>query len=145
IQQMTLSGLVNTLPGVGRDLAVGPAGNLFVASGPQVLQLTGGATPQRIAGDGSYLFRGDGGQATSARMNGPVAIALGASGAFYIADQSNLRIRLVNTAGIISTVAGNGTAGTADGELNSPGGVAAADNGTAYIADQNNDRILQLS
>jgi len=145
IQQLTPAGTVNTLPGVGRDLAADNTGDLFIASGGQVLELTPSLSIQTVAGDGSYGFHGDGGDATSARLNGPVALALDTAGTLYIADQRNSRLRMVTAAGVISTIAGDGNAGAGDGELNSPGGIAVDSSGAVYIADQNNDRIQEIA
>ena len=63
-----------------------------------------------VAGNGICCFSGDGGQATSASLGLPYAVAMDASGSLYIADSSN-RVRKVSPGGIISTVAGNGNAG----------------------------------
>jgi len=97
-------------------------------------------------------FRGDGGPATSAQLNLPYAVAVDISGNLYIVDKDNNRIRKVDTAGIISTVAGNGTAGfSGDGgpaaaaQLNTPYGVAVDSTGNLYIADQYNQRIRKVS
>ena len=141
IQQLAPAGGIQTLPGAGRDLAADGKGDLFIAAGSQLLELAPSLELSTIAGGGSYLFGGDGGPATSARLNGPVAIALDAKGALYIADQRNSRVRMVDTSGNISTFAGNGTFGAGPGELSAPGGVAVNSSGVVYIADQNNDRI----
>ena len=61
--------------------------DLFIASGRQLLELIPSLTIQIVAGNDSYGFRGDGGDVTSARLNGPVALALEAAGALYVADQ----------------------------------------------------------
>jgi uncharacterized protein (TIGR03437 family) len=145
IQFVTPLGIQSTMPGTGRDLALDAAGNLYIASWAHVLELTPALALQTIAGDGSYQFRGDGGQAASARMNGPVAVALDSAGALYIADRNNLRIRLVSPSGIISTVAGDGSSGPANTQLSFPAGVAVDDTGTVEIADQDNDRIQQIT
>ena len=63
------------------------------------------------AGDGSAGFAGDGGPSTSARLNAPGGIVADAAGNIYIADTGNNRVRRINAAGVISTVAGSGTAG----------------------------------
>jgi hypothetical protein len=76
-----------------------------------------------IGGDGYNInglspggFSGDGGQATAAELANPVGVAADKLGNIYFADETNVRIRRITTAGIISTVAGNGTAGyTGDG------------------------------
>src|SRR5262249_37741242 len=80
-----------------------------------------------IAGTGTAGFSGDGGAATSAQVT-PVDVALNSAGDVFIADYTNNRIRKIDhTSGNISTIAGNGTAGsTGDGgaatsaELNAP-------------------------
>src|SRR5688572_12578419 len=58
----------------------------------------------------SGAFSGDGGPATSADLQSPRGVKVDAAGNLYIADTGNYRIRKVTAAGIISTVAGNGTA-----------------------------------
>ena len=64
-----------------------------------------------VAGTGTAGFGGDSGPATSAKLNFPRAVAVDSYGNLFIADWGNHRIRKVDTSGIISTVAGNGTAG----------------------------------
>ncbi len=144
IQQLTPSGAIQTLPGAGRGLAADSQGDLFIADISQVLELSPALKLTTIAGGGSYFFGGDGGPATSARLNGPVALALNASGGLYIADQKNSRVRMVDATGTINTVAGDGTFASGPGELSAPGGVAVDSSGLLYIADQNNDRIVAL-
>jgi len=145
IQLITVLGSVRTVPGAGRDLALDPAGDLFIASWSHLLELTPGLTLQTIAGDGSYWFRGDGGDAASARMWGPVAVALDSTGALYLADRNNCRIRLVSPSGIISTLAGDGSSGPANTQLSFPAGVAVDNAGNVDVADQDNDRIQQVT
>lgn len=102
-----------------------------------------------IAGNGTAGFSGDGGPATAAELNAPTAVAVDNAGNVYICDGSNNRVRMVNTSGIITTVAGNGTTGfSGDGgpataaELNVPCGIAIDGCGQhLYIADENNNRI----
>ena len=108
-----------------------------------------------VAGTGSITgaFSGDGGPATTAELNAPVGIKVDGAGNLYIADVGNNRIRLVNAAGTISTIAGNGTAGfSGDGGiatsamLNSPIGVAVGSfsPNIVYISDDDNNRIRGL-
>lgn len=145
IQFLTPLGIQSTLPGAGRDLALDGAGNLDIASWSYLLQLTSALVLQTLAGDGSYSFRGDGGNATSARLWGPVALALDSTGTLYIADRNNCRVRLVTPSGIIGTAAGDGSSGPASTQLSFPAGVAVDDTGTVDIADQDNDRIEQMT
>lgn len=127
------------------------------ASGsPQTVNLSGtGTAPTSpsivtvIAGDanGSYGFSGDGGPATSARLNGPTALAFDAAGNLYVADETNGLIRRIDAVtGVITTVAGNasGCAGYDQGDgqpatsiaLCGPSGVALDSAGNLYIAEQ---------
>ena len=84
-----------------------------------------------VAGDGTEGSGGDGGPAVAAQLSSPWGVALDGAGNLYIADSSNQRIRKVDAAGMISTVAGDGTLGFGgDGgpataaQLRSPWGVA---------------------
>src|SRR5206468_5929882 len=106
-----------------------------------------------VAGNGSPAFAGDGGAATSASLNGLVAVALDASGNLYVADKRNHRIRKVAAAtGIITTVAGNGIntfagdgGAATNASLNYPASVALDASGNLYIADPNNNRIRKVA
>jgi streptogramin lyase len=57
-----------------------------------------------VAGTGTEGLRGDGGPATKARLSGPYGVAVDASGALYIADTGNGRVRRVNPSGVITTI-----------------------------------------
>jgi sugar lactone lactonase YvrE len=105
-----------------------------------------------IAGTGTSGFSGDGGSALAAQLNGPFGVAADAAGYIYIADRLNNRIRKVDAAGNMSTVAGNGTGGyTADGiaatasALFNPTGIATDGAGNLYIADKSNNRIRKVA
>lgn len=123
---------------------------------PVVLALgvasAGAQTVTTVAGNGAASYSGDGGQATSAAMNHPRGVAFDASGNMYIADELNHRIRRVTPGGVITTFAGNGTAGfSGDGgaaqnaQLNQPEDVLADASGSVYVADSGNHRIRKIS
>jgi sugar lactone lactonase YvrE len=106
-------------------------------------------TISTFAGGGSSL--GDNGPATSAQLSSPLGVAVDAAGNLYIADTNNNRIRKVS-GGVITTVAGNGTAGFSGDsgpatsiQLNAPSGVAVDTAGNLYIADTNNNRVRKVS
>ncbi len=105
-----------------------------------------------IAGDGTAAFGGDSGLATVAKLNLPTDIKIDGSGNVYIADFANNRVRKINTAGVISTVAGTGTAGFSGdntnataAELNNPQGLAIDLSGNIFIADAGNQRIRKIN
>lgn len=103
-----------------------------------------------VAGNGNTSFSGDGGTATNAAIRGPYSMAMDIMGNLLIADTANNRIRKVDTNGIISTIAGNGTSGfSGDGGaatnagLYQPKGVACDDSGNFFVAD-GNERIRMV-
>jgi uncharacterized protein (TIGR03437 family) len=104
-----------------------------------------------FAGDNTAGYTADAVAATTSELNNPLGIALDSKGNLYIADQVNHRIREVS-AGTISTVAGDGTAGflgdaaaATSAELDLPSGVAIDSSGNLYIADTNNCVIRKVS
>ena len=130
-----------------------PSGNIFIADTGynRIRKVDTNGIITTIAGTGSAAFSGDGGAATNASLNSPTALAMDPSGALLFADNNNQRIRRVGTNGIITTVAGNGTAGfSGDGgpatnaSFSSPTGVAADAFGNLFIADQLNYRIRKV-
>lgn len=105
-----------------------------------------------VAGNGTTGYSGDGGPATSAQLDANFDVTVDPDGNIYIADFNNNVIRKVNTSGIISTYAGNGTGGlSGDGgpatsaQLLNPMGVTADINGNIYIADWLNNRVRKVS
>jgi uncharacterized protein (TIGR03437 family) len=112
--------------------------------------VTPGGLITTVAGNGTAGYSGDGGPATNAALNAPEGLAIDNAGNLFIADQFNQRIRKVSN-GIITTVAGNGSAGYAgDGgpavsaELAGPAGMSVDAAGNLYIADRDNNRIRVL-
>ena len=91
-------------------MAVDAAGNLYIAefSNNRVRKVATNGNISTLAGNGVSGFSGDGGQATSAQLNGPQGVAVDSAGNVYIADTANNRVRKVAANGVITTVAGNG-------------------------------------
>jgi sugar lactone lactonase YvrE len=129
------------------------AGNLYVAETffCMVAKFAPDGTRSIVAGIDQCGFNSDGIPATQAELNYPYGLALDAKGNLYIGDSSNNRVRMIDTSGIIHTIAGNGTCGfSGDGGpgvaamLCSPSGVAVDAAGNLYIADWSNNRVRKL-
>ncbi|HEX7132644.1 MAG TPA: DUF4214 domain-containing protein [Iamia sp.] len=93
---------------------------------------------------------GDGGLATSARLDGPTGLDVDAAGNLYIAETTGCRIRKVASDGTISTIAGSGTCGYQAGaatsaRFNGPRGVAVTPGGAVVVADTLNHRVRYVS
>ena len=134
------------------DVAVDSDGNVYIAdeSNHRIRKVDVSADPPTIstvAGSGSGSsgsFSGDGGPATSARLNRPRGVTVASDGTVYIADWWNRRIRAVATDGTISTVAGTGMGnsipGAPDGspatlvDVPSPQNIVVSSTGAVYIA-----------
>ena len=135
-------------------VAVDGSGNLYIADPYDyvIRKVTFAGTISTIAGTGSSGYSGDGGAATAAKMNLPQGVAVDAAGNVYVADFNNNCIRKINTSGIISTIAGNGSAGYAgDGgpataaQLYRPSSVAVDASGNLFVADANNQCIRKIT
>ncbi|MCY7302754.1 MAG: hypothetical protein LH654_06900, partial [Thermoleophilia bacterium] len=91
-------------------LALDTAGNVYVADGSRIRRFLPGGVITTVAGSTTPGSGGDGGGATVAGLNYPTGLALSPAGTLYIADSGNHRLREVNAAGVIRTVAGTGVA-----------------------------------
>ncbi len=169
IRRVDTSGTITTIAGTGTegysgdgglatqamlhqvvDLAVDTGGTIYFAdsTGHRVRRITPDGIISTVAGDGTGGYSGDGGFSYSAQLNFPVSVAVDSSDQLYIADGNNFRIRKVNTAAIISTVAGSGQGGfSGDGGpatsamINYSYGVRLDSQGRLFIADTSNNRI----
>jgi len=125
-----------------KAIAVDQTGGLYIADTYiSTIRKVSNGVISTIAGNGTSGYGGDGGPATSAELNVPYGVAVDSAGAVYIADTWNNRIRKVSN-GIITTVAGNGTAGYSGdngsataAQLDQPIGVAVDAAGDFYIAE----------
>jgi sugar lactone lactonase YvrE len=134
-------------------VAVDSTGNLYIAdTGNAVIRkVDTHGTITTIAGTGTSGYSGDGGPATKAQLYAPMSLRLDQSGNLYFAEYGNCVIRKINTAGIISTVAGNGRCGfSGDGgpatqaQLFGPADLSLDSAGNIYISDLVNFRIREV-
>ncbi len=134
-------------------LAVDSSGNLYIADfgNRRIRKVDHSGVITTVAGSGHRGSQGDGGPATRAELSPPTGIAVDAGGTLFIADQFNHRIRRVDPAGIITTLAGTGEEGSrGDAGLGTkarlwyPASVALDEEGNLFIADQENSRIRKL-
>ncbi|MBS1876749.1 MAG: hypothetical protein JSU00_26280 [Acidobacteria bacterium] len=161
-QQFTIStiagGGVPVTPAAAASAAIGQVrrvvadagGNLYFSASNVVYKMDSSGTLTLVAGNGQAGYSGDGGPATRASLSRPTGIAIDSSGNVYIADSGNNVVRMVMS-GIISTVAGNGTAGYSGNgaagplaQLNNPTGLAYS-GGVLYICDTANHSIRALA
>jgi sugar lactone lactonase YvrE len=131
-------------------IALAPDGTLYISDfwNGRIRNVVNGVITT-VAGGG--FTSGDGGLATSASLGAPTGVAVDLNGNLYFSDQSLNRVRRVS-GGIITTVAGNGSAGfggdggpAVQASLYSPTGIAVDAAGNIYIADTANDRIRRVS
>jgi DNA-binding beta-propeller fold protein YncE len=164
IRMITPQGEVSTIAGNGEvnyphGVAVDSKGNVYVADTYngngricKIIPQNGEDKVIIIAGSGNWGFKdGDG---TEAKFNGINDVAVDRDGNVYVADQSNHRIRKIDTDGKVSTLAGSSQATIEDGILEGPGteakfsfphSVAVDGAGYVYVADTGDHRICKIS
>ncbi len=135
-------------------VAIDAAGNLYFSDGYnfRIRKVNTAGIISTIAGNGTFGYSGDGGPATAAEVRNVFGIIIDAAGNIYLGDTQNNVVRKVNTAGIITTIAGNGTSGySGDGgqataaQLSDPARFAFDSQGNLYIADADNDNIRKVN
>jgi sugar lactone lactonase YvrE len=172
VRKVSADGIISTVAGSGWEgssgdkgpaveavlaaptgIAVDSAGNLFITDrGRQRVRKVSTNGVIATVAEGLCCFWGDGGTATSARLNSPMGVAVDGAGNVFIADTGNQRVRRVSPDGIITTVAGDGTRGFSgdDGPATSaaltfPFGVAVDSESNLFIADFGNRRVRRVS
>ena len=172
IRKVTTAGIITTYAGNGTSgysgdggqatdaqidgqygITCDATGNLYIAEfdNAYIRKVSTSGIITTVAGNGIASYSGDGGQATAAGIYYPTFITCDISGNLYISDYGNARIRKVTTSGIITTVAGDSTAGySGDGgqaiaaEIYNPGGLTFDAVGNLYIADNGNNVIRMV-
>ena len=133
-------------------VAVDGAGTVYVADrlNNTIRKVTSAGVVTTLAGSAGNLGSADG-TGVAAKFNNPIGVAVDGSGTVYVADQSNHTIRMITSAGVVTTVAGAaGLSGSADGtgasaRFANPTGVAVDGAGNLYVADYSNQIIRKVT
>jgi sugar lactone lactonase YvrE len=132
-------------------VAVAPDGTVFVTEAYRVRRISPAGVVTTVAGTGTPGFSGDGGPATSALVGYVEGVTVDAVGDVYFSEFDNRRVRRVDAAGIIHTVAGNGLAAGGDGGpavdagIAGPFGLVFDRNHNLYIAEPGGNRVRQVT
>jgi len=132
-------------------MAIDAQGNVYIADtfNNQIRKMTPDGTVTTVAGNGTpgYVDSVDG----DPEFYAPQGLTIDASGNLFVADYGNNVIRKISAGGVVSTFAGNGTAGFVDGAaikvatFNGPSGLAFDAKGNLFVADKNNNMIRKIS
>jgi len=167
IRIITPTGTVSTLAGSGiagatnatgiaasfyypHGVAVDALGNVFVADyyNHKIRKISALGVVSTFAGSGAPSSTD--GMGTGASFHFPAGITIDGFGNLYVVDYASHKIRKITPSGVVSTLAGNGTAGTTDGigtaaKFNYPYGIAVDNSGNEYVADSSNHKIRKIS
>ena len=133
-------------------LAVTADGGFLITDGTVVRKVSLAGVITRVAGTGTAGNSGDNGPATDAELSSPEGVTVTADGGFLFADTGNNVVRKVSSTGVITRVAGTGTAGNSgddgpatDAQLNGPSGVAATADGGFLVTEPNSHLVRKVS
>ncbi len=132
-------------------MTVDAAGNLYVAEyySHVIRKITPVGVVTTLAGQAGMGGSVDG-TLTEARFSNPVGIVADAAGNLYVSEEHGHRIRQITPAGMVTTLAGSGVQGSADGtgaaaQFDYPQGLAVDGAGNVYVADLGNHTIRQIT
>lgn len=171
IRKIDAAGMLSTIAGTGTSTGIsgdgGPAtaaeifpsylivdniGNIYFTDIQKIRKINTSGIISTIAGTGTAGYSGDGGPATAANIKSPRTPAVDAGGNMYFCDYDNHRVRKIDAAGIITTIAGNGIIGfSGDGgaataaSLHFPSALAADYAGNLFVGDTYNARIRKVT
>jgi cysteine-rich repeat protein len=137
-----------------RGVAVDALGRIWIAEsgGHRIRRVSTAGIITTVAGTGVPGYNGDDIPAASAQLGTPYSIAFDLGGSLFVADSDNNRIRRIDPAGTIHTLAGTGSAGySGDGgpataaTLFAPIAAVAHPSGSVYVLDQNTQRVRRIS
>ena len=167
IRKITANGTVSNFAGTGLagaadgtdsasfnsplGVAVDGSGNVYVADygNDEIRKITPAGVVSTLAGKAGVAGNADG-LDTAARFNLPESLVVDVNGNIFVADNGNNEVRKVTAAGLVSTIAGNGSTGKVNGmgtgaSFNSPFGIAVDGAGNLYVADSGNNLIREIS
>lgn len=130
------------------------SGDLYVTEwyNNRIRKISASGIISTVAGNGIAGYSGDGGPATAAAIQHPFTVVMDTAGNLYFAEQANYRVRKINTAGIVTTIAGNGISGfSGDGgpataaSFGAPCGLALDGAGNLYVGDGNNHCVRKIN
>lgn len=159
----TTSGYVNAVAGSAAfarptGIAVDSAGRIFVADTDNCairviaagqVSTFAGASPNNL-GTGPLACGSTDGSDTAARFDHPTGIAIDGSNNVYVADSANNKIRLITPQGVVTTIAGTGVIGSADGSgssatFNTPTGITIDTSGNLFVVDSGSNTIRKIT
>ena len=173
VRKITTSGIISTVAGNGTigysgdggpatnaqlsrnsGLATDAVGNIYISDyyNQRIRKINSGGVINTVAGTGTPGFSGDGGPATAAQIHSPGELCLDTAGNIYFSDESNHRVRKINTSGVITTFAGNGGTGFyGDGgpalscTFSELTGIQADHLGNIFVADHLENRVRKIN